>query len=270
MQTKKILLNLLREKIVLITGATSGIGKCIAKDFSQFNLKSLILISRSKSNLDQTLHELGHADFDIFPIKCDVANKEDVEKMTKMVIDRYEYLDILINNAGVGIFKKVEETSIEEIERVNFTNYFGMIYCIKGFLGSMIKRNSGNIINVASLAASFGIPGMAAYCGSKFAMLGFSESLYYELQKTKVKLTVISPIGVKTNFFNNEYFNYKVPMNYVLDPQKVSQAVFSSFVSNKFQIFVPGIAGSAPIIKYCFPKFIKFYIEKQFNKKFSF
>ncbi len=228
----------------------------------------MVLVSRTKNKLEHSIDtDMKDQGLDIFPISCDIGNKEDVKKMSNLVFDRYGYIDVLINNAGIGIFKKVADTSLEEIEKVSFTNYFGMIYCTKSFLPYMLKRNTGHIINIASLAASFGIPGMAAYCGSKFAMLGFSESLYYELKKTGVKITVISPIGVKTNFFNNEYFDYSAPTKYVLEPKKVSNAVFSSFLSNKFQIFVPSIAGSAPLIKNCFPHLVNYFVEKQFNKK---
>ena len=80
---------------------------------------------------------------------------------------------------------------------------------------------------------------MAAYCGSKFAMLGFSESLRRELRKTSVKISVISPIGVKTNFFNNEYFNNKTPMKYMLNPETVSKAVLNSITSIFFKFLYP-------------------------------
>ncbi len=265
-----LLHDLLRDKIVLITGASSGIGKCIAQDFSKFELKSLILLARNKTKLDECIDSLHRTNLNILSLTCDISNKEDVKQMGNTVLEKYGYIDILVNNAGYGIFKKVEETSMEEIEQIIYTNYFGMIYCTKVFLTSMIKRNTGQIINIASLAASFGIPGMAAYCGSKFAMLGFSESLNYELRKTGVKISVISPITVKTNFFNNEYFNNKIPTRYVLDPGKVSKAVLNSITSNKFQIFVPSIAGASLLLKNCFPNMVESYLEKQFNKNLEF
>ena len=96
--------------------------------------------------------------------------------------------------------------SIEEIESQMATNYFGMVYCIKNFLPSMIQQKSGHIVNVASVAASFGLPGIAPYCASKFAMLGFSEALKHELKGTGVGITVVSPIMVRTNFFDHPSF----------------------------------------------------------------
>jgi len=90
------------------------------------------------------------------------------------IIEKIGAIDILVNNAGIGIYGKVIDQTIEDIEKVTSTNYLGMIYFTKSFLPSMIKNKRGHIVNVASLAASFGVPCMAAYCGSKFAMLGFS------------------------------------------------------------------------------------------------
>jgi len=260
-----ILHELLKNKIVLVTGASSGIGRCIANDFSQFQLKTLILIARNQSRLNETASSVKQ-NFEILPISCDVSIKDEVKHLGKVIHDRYGYIDILVNNAGVGLFGHVEKLSIEEIERVSFTNYFGMIYFTKIFLDSMIKRNTGHIINIASLAASFGIPGMAAYCGSKFAMLGFSESLSRELKETGVKISVISPIGVKTNFFNNEYFDFKFPMKYMLEPQKVSKAVLRSIASNSFQTFVPTLAGLSIPFRSCFPSLTDLIIEYQFRK----
>jgi len=260
-----ILHDLLKNKVVLITGASSGIGRCIASDFSQFQLKTLILVARNQSKLDETASSIKQ-NFEILPISCDVSRKEDVKHIGKVILDRYGYIDILINNAGIGLFGRVEKISVEEIEHVSFTNYFGMIYFTKIFLDSMIKRKTGHIINIASLAASFGIPGMAAYCGSKFAMLGFSESLNRELKDTGIKVSVISPIGVKTNFFNNEYFDYKFPMKYMLNPEKVSKAVLRSIESGSFQTHVPTIAGLSIPFKYCFPAITDLIIKHQFRK----
>lgn len=258
--------DLLENKIVLITGASSGIGRCIATDLSRYPLKSLILVGRNSVRLNECCESLKKKNMEILPISCDVSNKNEVNRRGDEILNRYGYIDYLINNAGAGTFKKVEEISIEDIEQISFTNYFGMIYFTKVFLGSMIKRNSGHIINIASLAASFGIPGMAAYCGSKFAMLGFSESLNQELRKTGIKVSVISPIGVRTNFFNNESFNYDSPMKYMLKPEKVSKAVLKSFLSNSFQTYVPTIAGLTLPFKYFFPAVVNFIIERQFRK----
>lgn len=131
----------------------------------------------------------------------------------------------------------------------------------------MIKNGSGHIVNVASLAASFGIPGMAAYCGSKFAMLGFSESLYHELKGTGVGITVVSPVAVRTNFFDNDSFKGKMPhkIGYVLDPKKVSKAVMQASNSQRLEIIVPFFARSAVWLKHTFPYFVNPIVRSSFK-----
>jgi len=185
----------------------------------------LILVSRSEQKLSQLAREIAGISPGCSPVPyaCDVSDKAKVLKMGNDILDRFGRVDVLVKNAGFAFFKSVKNLSIEEIESMTATNYYGMVYCTKVFLNSMLARRSGHIVNVASLAASFGVAGLAPYCASKFAMLGFSESLYHELAGTGVRVTVVSPIAVRTNFFDHESFGGRVP-NYVgsaLDPNSV-------------------------------------------------
>ena len=101
----------------------------------------------------------------------------------------------------------------------------------------MITRRKGHIINVASVAASIGVPGLGSYCASKFAMLGFSETLSHELHNTGVNITVVSPIGVKTNFFKNQSFNNRVPNYTIFNQTKtVSKSIFDGLHSRRLEI----------------------------------
>jgi short-subunit dehydrogenase len=234
--------NKFKEKIVLITGASSGIGRQTAIDFAVRGAQSIILVARSKPNLEdikKVLKSISNSEIVVYP--CDISKKSEVVKMGIEILEKFGHIDILINNAGFGIFSKIQNQSIEEIESILFTNYLGMIYCTKSFLDSMISRREGHIVNVASVAASIGVPGLGAYCASKFAMLGFSESLSHELHDTGVNITVISPIGVKTNFFNNQSFNNRVPnyTSFILEPKTVSKAILAAVNSRRLEIIVP-------------------------------
>ena len=209
-----------KDQIVAITGASSGIGRQAAVDFSYNGAKTIILISRNIMRLNQVKKTIN-PDCNVEIYSCDISDKKMVYDVGQNIMNDIGPIDILVNNAGIGIYGKVIDQTIEDIEKVTSTNYLGMVYFIKAFLPSMIKNKRGHIVNVASLAASFGIPGMAAYCGFKFAVLGFSESLSYELKNTNVGITVVSPIAVKTNFFDNESFKGKMPhkLGYVLIPK---------------------------------------------------
>jgi short-subunit dehydrogenase len=164
-------------------------------------------------------------------------------------------VDVLVNNAGFAVFKSVKNLSIEEIESMTATNYHGMVYCTKVFLDSMLANGSGHIVNVASLAASFGVAGLSAYCASKFAMLGFSESLYHELAGTGVRVTVVSPIAVKTNFFDHGSFGGRMAnyTGYALDSKSVSRAILAAANSSRLEITVPFYARGAVWFKHTLP-----------------
>ena len=201
----------------------------------------------------QVVNEPERADIVAFP--CDISKREDVLRTGTQILEKFGHIDLLINNAGFGEFGKVENQSIEQIETVMKTNYFGMVYCTKVFLQSMLSRHSGHIVNVASLAASFGIPGLAGYCASKYAMLGFSESLYYELYATGVRVTVVSPIGVKTNFFNNQSFRNHKPnyTGFMLEPRTVSKAILAAANSPRLEMIVPFYVRAGVWFKHTLP-----------------
>jgi uncharacterized protein len=257
-----------KDQIIAITGASSGIGKQAAVDFSYNGAKTVILISRNVMKLNQVKKNLN-PDCNVEIYSCDVSNKKMVYDVGQTIMEKIGAIDILVNNAGIGIYGKVIDQTIEAIEKVTSTNYLGMIYFTKSFLPSMIKNKRGHIVNVASLAASFGIPCMAAYCGSKFAMLGFSESLSHELKHTNVGVTVVSPIAVKTNFFDNESFRGKMPhkLGYVLDPKTVSKAILKAAYSKRIEIVVPFFVRSAVWLKHTFPYLINPIVSSSFKDK---
>jgi uncharacterized protein len=255
-------------KIIVITGASSGIGRQAAIDFADNGAMAIILVGRSESKLID-VQAIVNSKCETMVYVCDISNKTEVIKLGKDVIHRFGRIDVLINNAGFGIFGKVKDQSIEQIESITATNYHGMIYCTKVFLDSMLYNKSGHIVNVASVAASFGVPGLAAYCGSKYAMLGFSESLYHELHGTGVGITVVSPIAVKTNFFNNESFGGKMPnyVGYALDPKTVSNAIMKAANSPRLEIIVPLFIRAGVWLKQTLPYIINPLVGAAFRRK---
>ncbi|TAK19011.1 MAG: SDR family NAD(P)-dependent oxidoreductase [Nitrosarchaeum sp.] len=260
-----------KDKVVLITGASSGIGKEAAIQFAKKG-SNVILVARRKQKLEQITDDLKKFNISTMICECDVSDKLQVEKMSKLVLEKYGSIDILINNAGFAIYGSVFDLTTEEIELQMATNYFGMIYCIKNFLPSMIQKKSGHIVNVASVAASFGLPGIASYCASKFAMLGFSEGLKHELKGTGVGITVVSPIMVRTDFFDHHSFK-KMPKYspLSLSDKTVTKAILRAANSPRLEIIVPSVVRGAVWIKNTFPYLINpilgMVFKKQLNSK---
>ena len=256
-----------KNKVVLITGASSGIGKQTAIEFAKLG-SSIILVARRKNKLEQVENELKQFNVNTLVCVCDVSKKDQVVEMSKIVIAKFTSIDILVNNAGFAIYGSIFDLSIDEIESQMETNYFGMVYCTKNFLPLMLKKKSGYIVNVASVAASFGLPGIASYCASKFAMLGFSEGLKHELAGTGVGITVVSPIMVKTDFFNHPSFE-KMPKYSPtsLDSKTVAKAILKAADSSRLEIITPSIVRVAVWLKHTFPYFINPILGKSFKKQ---
>lgn len=243
------------EKIVVITGASSGIGREAALEFAKLHA-SVVLVSRDKEKLEQVAKELSKYQVQVLVCSCDISQKDQVSQMSEQVLDKFGTVDILVNNAGFGIYGMFNDLKAEEIESQMATNYLGMVYCTKAFLPKMLGRKSGHIVNVASVAASFGIPRMVGYCASKFAMLGFSESLYHELKGSGVGITVVSPIMVKTNFFNHNSFNKMPRYTTALSANTVAKAVVRAASSPRLEIVVPQFVRIAIWFKQTFPYLI--------------
>ena len=256
-----------KNKVVLITGASSGIGKESAIEFAKLGA-NIILVSRTKEKLEQVANELKKFNVTILVCQCDVSKKDQVKEMSKTVLEKFDSIDILVNNAGFAIYGSVYDLSIDDIESQMETNYFGMVYCIKYFLPLMLEKKSGHIVNVASVAASFGLPGIASYCASKFAMLGFSEGLKHELKNSGVGITVVSPIMVRTNFFEHPSFEKMPKFSPIsLSSKTVAKAILKAANSPRLEIIVPSLVRGAVWLKNTFPYFINPILGKAFKKQ---
>lgn len=256
-----------KNKIILITGASSGIGKESAIEFAKLGA-NIILVARKKDKLEQVANELKKFNVSALVCQCDVSKKDQVKEMSKIVLEKFESIDVLVNNAGFAIYGSVDDLTIDEIESQMETNYFGMVYCIKNFLPSMLKKKSGHIVNVASVAASFGLPGIASYCASKFAMLGFSEGLKHELNNTGVGITVVSPIMVRTNFFEHPSFEKMPKFSPVsLSSKTVAKTILKAANSPRLEIIVPSVVRGAVWAKNTFPYVINPILGKSFKKQ---
>jgi uncharacterized protein len=160
--------------------------------------------------------------------------------MVAKVLAAYDAVDILINNAGIGMRKPFVETPLETIEELMRTNYLGAVYCTHEVLPSMLARGRGHIVNISSVAGHIGSLNMAGYCASKFAINGFSESLYHELKPRGIAVSVVSPGPVKTAF--NRSFaqtSPKSPKRMIISPESVSQTVMAIIEKKRFEMITP-------------------------------
>ena len=259
-----------KNKVVVITGASSGIGEASAIKFAKKNA-NVVLVARRKEKLLQVQKKISKYTDSTLICQCDVSNKLQVKEMSDAVLDRFGRIDVLVNNAGFVIYGKVNELSTEEIIAQMETNYFGMVFCTKAFLPQMLEQHSGHIVNVASVGASFGVPGIASYCATKFAMLGFSEGLRHELAGTGVGLTVVSPIMVRTPLFDHPSFDNfsKFSTGVSLSSETVAKTIIKASNSSRLEIVVPSVARAGIWFKQTFPYFINPIIGNAFRKQLT-
>jgi len=257
-----------KNKVVVITGASSGIGEAAALKFAKKHA-NVVLVARRKEKLLEVEKKISNCSGSSLVCQCDVSNKDQVEQMAKTVLQTYGRIDILVNNAGFVIYGKVSELTTEEIVAQMETNYFGMTYCTKAFLPQMLEQHSGHFVNVASIGASFSAPGVASYCATKFAMLGFSEGLKHELHGTGVDLTVVSPIMVRTPLFDHPSFeNFsKFSTGISLSSETVAKAIIKASNSSRLEIVVPSVARAGIWFKQTFPYFINPVVGNSFRKQ---
>ncbi len=255
----------LDNKVAVVTGGSSGIGKAAAVMLAKRGVR-VALVARREDVLEEAVVEVSEFGSGV-GYACDVSDEAQVCEMAQHVAGDLGAVDILINNAGFAIYGSVESLSASEIRAQMETNYFGAVHCTKAFLDQMLARRSGKIVNVASVAASFGLPGMAAYCASKFAMLGFSEALRGELHGTGVGVTVVSPIAVRTPFFEHESFanipRYS-PMS--LSAEKVARAIVGAIGSSRGEVTVPGVARVAVWTRHTLPHLVDYFVSSAFRK----
>jgi 3-oxoacyl-[acyl-carrier protein] reductase len=208
----------LSNKSALVTGATKGIGRAIAESLIKAGAR-VTITARSKGEIAVAVSQLNA----IGPGKatghvCDVRDYIQV----KSVFGNLGDLDILINNAGVGIFASVESMSVEDFRAVLETNVFGVFHCCHEAIPLMKKRGGGYIINISSLAGANPHPQMAAYNASKFGLNGFSEALMQEVRHDNIKVSYIMPGSVNTEFGGDEPSDAK---SWQLQPSDIAQVV---------------------------------------------
>jgi short-subunit dehydrogenase len=191
------------KKVVLITGASSGIGKETAKYFAANNWN---VIATMRSPEKET--ELTGQD-NILVTKLDVLDKDSIKTAIETGIAQFGHIDALVNNAGYGQFGIFEGTAEEQIRDQFDVNVFGVMDTIKAILPHFRQRKEGIILNVSSGAGKFTIPLISLYAASKFALEGFSEALSFELASLNIKVKIVEPGGTETNFsaVSNEAFS---------------------------------------------------------------
>jgi NADP-dependent 3-hydroxy acid dehydrogenase YdfG len=192
---------MLKDKIIFITGASSGIGTACANHFAKAGAK-LLLCARRIDDLNKLAGQLqSEYGVEVFAFKLDVREQAEVNKILNTLPDKWQKIDVLVNNAGLAAgLDTVQEGNVKDWDDMIDTNVKGLLYVTREVLPQMVEKNSGHIINIGSIAGHEVYPKGAVYCATKYAVNALSNGLRLDLSGTKVRVSTVDPGAVETNF----------------------------------------------------------------------
>jgi short-subunit dehydrogenase len=242
-------------KNILITGASSGIGYELAKQFAGVKC-NLILVARRKEILDSLAHQIRTDKTTILTYKCDIRNKSEVKDLFSNIRKKVDHIDIAILNSGVGLKSSVENFNSELADETFQVNVLGMIYCIEELLKDFLPRKSGMIVGVSSIADVRGFPTNGFYCASKAAISAFLESIRVELKRHNVKVVNVRPGFVTTPMTSKNKFK----MPFLMDAERAARIILNGIKKEKKVIEFPhGTVLGGKLLK-ILPNFIFDYL----------
>jgi short-subunit dehydrogenase len=220
-----------RQKVAIVTGSSSGIGYATSLLLARNRFHTYATMRNIEKSSD--IQEIANKErLPLQVIQLDVNDDASLRNSIEKVGSENERIDVLVNNAGYGLVGAFEDLSVEEIKSQFETNFFGVIRLTQQVLPIMGKQKSGTIVNVSSGAGRIGFPGMSAYVSSKFALEGLSESMSYELEPFGIKVVIIEPGVIRTNFKKNSVMSKKSLNNSSISPySSIIQKIDSSISS---------------------------------------
>jgi short-subunit dehydrogenase len=254
-----ISLKKINEQVVVITGATSGIGLTTAREAARRGAK-LVLVARNGDALEQLASELKAQGAEVLPVVADVGDLEQIRNVAARAIEQFGHFDTWINNAGVSIFGRYDQVPLEDHRKLFDTNFWGVV---NGSLVAVecLKRHGGALINLGSEVSDCAIPLQGMYSASKHAIKGFTDSLRMELEhdEAPVSVTLIKPAGIDTMFVRHAK-NYmdvepRLPPP-IYAPQVVAEAILYAAEHPKRDIYVGGAARMAASTAHYAPRML--------------
>jgi short-subunit dehydrogenase len=240
----------LHHKNVVITGASSGIGRAVALEMARRGA-NVVLAARRADLLEAAAGECRRLGVSAKAVIADVTRPEDCERLAEGDVD------VLVNNAGFAIFDSIADAKPAELHAMMETNYFGAVNCTKAVLPRMLERKQGTIVNVASIAGIMGFARMGGYSATKFALVGFSEALRDEVLRYGVRVALVCPGTVDTEFFVKAERG-KMPgasrLILAVKPERVARAICDAAEDGAYRRVLPPFAAMFMRLKELFPR----------------
>lgn len=262
-------MNTFQNKVVWITGASSGIGEALSIAFATEGAR-LILSSRRKEELERVKQKLQTAQSNVFILPLDLADSAKMDELVQQVIAQFGQIDILINNGGISQRSLAKDTPLTVDRKVMEVNFFGTVALTKSVLPFMLKQQGGHIVIISSVVGKFGFYLRSAYSASKHALEGFFESLRIETYKDNIKVLIVCPGKIHTNISVNAVTGDGSAHNKMdestekgLSAKECAQQILNGIKKNKEELLIGGAEVRAVYMKRFFPGLFSRLIRKQ-------
>lgn len=235
----------LKDKVIIITGAAGGIGSAAAHLFAQQGA-TLVLTDIQKERLEKLGTSLKQSGVKIMVVEHDVTDPESWQSLIERVRQEYGKVDVLINNAGIVQPGAAEKMALKKIQQLVSVNLLGTIYGSRAAISTMKDQRFGKVVNIASLGGIVPMPGEAVYSATKFAIRGYTLSLYAELSDSPVEICAVCPDSVDTPQLDYELQFDEASLSFVgkaLHPEKVARGILKAIVKKKSEILIPSGLG---------------------------
>lgn len=248
----------LRGAVVVVTGASSGIGRAAALRFAHAG-STVVLAARRLERLEALTEQIAAHGGNALAVRCDVSVAEDLDALRARVEEAHERCDVLVNNAGVAQGGSFQRLSAAEIERIVRINLLGVVLGTHAFLPMFLAQRSGHVVNVASLAGRFAVPGAAVYSATKHGVVAFSESLYYELKPKGILVTAVNPGFTRTEGFPMS----GAPTPLVMTPDRVAQVLVDVVRRDRApEVSIPRSYSAAQVFRVLTPPLYRWGLER--------
>jgi short-subunit dehydrogenase len=261
----------INEQVVVITGATSGIGLTTARMAAEQSAK-LVLAARSAEALDQLASELRRTGTQVATVAADVGNPADVERIGQAAMERFGRIDTWVNNAGISIFGRNEDVPLDDMQRLFDTNYWGVVHGSLEAVRHMKTRGGGAIINLGSELSDHAIPLQGIYAASKHAVKAFTDSLRVELDRDKapISITLVKPAAVDTMYVAHakNYMDKEPSLPPpIYAPELVAKTILYAAQHPKRDVFVGGAAKAISAGNFALPAMLDRYLRATMFKQ---
>src|SRR4030081_2938870 len=228
-------------KVVVVTGASMGIGEAIAKVFADEGAR-VVLLSRDATRAEAARQRIGHMERTL-AMACDVRQREEIDRAIALTLHNFGRVDVWVNNAGVGIRDTVADAEPSAIRELFETNFFGAVACMQAVVPSMRDSGGGAIINISSVAGHLPVPFMSIYCASKFAMNAIGKGARLELKRDHINVLTVCPGYVRTDFGKHVVadgkFNVRPQSVQGVTAERVARAAYRGYRKGKREVVAP-------------------------------